>query len=315
MKLKGRWITAPSAPMTTLLAFLAAGIPAAAQTENLLYIFQGGADGGQPAAGLVADEAGNLYGTTTTNGAGGFGTVYELSPPMTSGGSWTQTTLYSFQGFLPNPADGANPQSALVMDEQGNLYGTTASGGNSTLNCGSSYCGTVFKLTHKPGGTWQESVIYSFSGLDGETPYAGLTRGAEGRLYGTTTSGGANNRGTVFELIPPDDDNPAGPWREKVLYNFAGAPDGGAPFAGVVLDRAGNLYGTTYRGGTMDFGSVFELTRPSLPGGAWTESTLYSFTGGSDGSTLYGGVVLMLRETSMALPGRAVTSAAERYFN
>src|SRR5260370_24220932 len=134
MIFKGNLMTAPSALRTALLAFVTAGcIPAAARTENVLYRFQGGADGSQPAAGLIADKAGNLYGTTTTVGTSGFGTVYELSPPATPGGAWTQTTLYSFQGFLTG-SDGANPQSPLLMDENGNLYGTTAAGGDSTYD-------------------------------------------------------------------------------------------------------------------------------------------------------------------------------------
>jgi uncharacterized repeat protein (TIGR03803 family) len=296
MMFKGNLMTAPLALRTALLALVAAGcIPGAAQTETVLYDFQGGADGSQPAAGVIADKEGNLYGTTTTVGATGFGTVYELSPPATPGGVWTQTTVYSFQGFLAGD-DGANPQAPLIMDEEGNLYGTTSQGGNATIDCGLAFglfeCGTVFKLVRprQPGGAWQETVIYRFGGFDGLGPYAGLTWGPGGRLYGATVSGGTNGYGTVFELIPPDD-NPAGPWTEKVLHSFAGGAEGGMSFGGVVLDHAGNLYGTTGSGGALAQGSVFELTRPTVPGGIWTLKTLYSFTGGSDGGQPYNGVV------------------------
>ncbi len=299
MKLARRIMTAAVGPITLALAFVAAGcFPTAAQTETVLYDFQGGADGSQPAAGLVADKAGNLYGTTTTVGMYGFGTVFELSPPANPGGAWTQTTLYSFQGFLAGD-DGATPEGPVTLDEEGNLYGTTYGGGDSTYDCYffNSYCGTVFKLTRprQPGGVWQESVIHRFNGLDGWGPYAGVTLGQGGKLYGTTTSGGitgAAGWGTVYELSPPSDEHPGAGWTATVIYNFAGAPDAGLSIGDVVFGRTGNLYGSTFRGGAQDSGAVFELVHPSTPGGAWTENVLYSFTGGNDGSYPYSGVVI-----------------------
>ncbi len=299
MRFEHRLASAPSALLTTASLFLAAAsIPAAAQTETVLFSFQGiiGLSGSHPVGGLVADEAGNLYGTASVGGRYGAGTVYKLSPPATPGGAWTQTPIYAFKNRFANPPDGAAPQATLVMDERGNLYGTTAHGGNT---CEIFFdCGTVFELVRprRPGGTWQERVLYRFNGADGQNPSAALTWGPGRRLYGTTTAGATLDGGTiwwgaVFELTPPDDDDAGGPWTERVLYAFSGTPDGGSPASAVVFDHHGNLYGTTTVGGALDNGTVFKLTRPSRPGGDWTESILYSFTGGRDGSDINAGVV------------------------
>jgi uncharacterized repeat protein (TIGR03803 family) len=244
----------------------------------VLYGFQGGLDGAQPVAGLIADKAGNLYGTTTFGGAADSGTVYELT---NSAGSWTETVLYSFQAGT----DGAYPYSTLVLDESGNLYGTTLAGGT-----GCFICGTVFRLTRR-SGVWTETVLHSFDGLDGENPYGGLLRDPQGNLYGTTYSGGTSFAGTVYELTAQDDKK-KGPWPETVLYSFTGASDGGFPLSDVVLDKAGRLYGTTTGGGADGFGVVFELTPPKPRAKPWTEAAVYSFTGGNDGAEPYDGVVV-----------------------
>ena len=224
-----------------------------------------------PNAGLVADASGNLYGTTRFGGRFGNGSVFELTPSAT--GSWQIKTLYAFGG---SKTDGWNPLSNLIFDRGGNLYGTTQNG--------KSGHGTVFELSPQPDGTWKESQLYIFTGgSDGESPYAGLVFDELGNLYGTTVLGG-NLRpcypytcGVVFKLSP----NGNGTWTESVIHSFAGT-DGAWPYANLIFDSAGNLYGTTSAGGPGNNGVVFEL-KPS--GSGWTESVLYGFHGGrTDGS-------------------------------
>ncbi len=206
------------------------------------------ADGWIPSAGLIFDAAGNLYGTTGLGGTDGVGTVFELTR---AGGGWTEQVLYNFG------TDGAYPGGGLTFDSAGNLYGTTGEGGIHIL-------GTVFELTPTVGGGWTETVLHNFgSGTDGAYPGAGVTFDAAGNLYGTTQYGGTYNScsggcGTVFELTP----TAGGGWTEQVLLNFNGT--GGAnPYAGLIFDGAGNLYGTTQF--TYDncsgfyCGTVFEL--------------------------------------------------------
>ncbi len=241
--------------------------------ESVLYSFQGGIDGAGPGAGLTPDAAGNMYGTTTAGGGAsgtdcqvdGCGTVYELSP--NSDGSWSEKVLYSFQGG----SDGAFPIGSLVSDRKGNLFGVTLSGGSTPCYFGTG-CGTVFELQRGPSG-WTKSTIYQFvGGTDGMSPQCSLTLDATGNLYGTTEYGGGFvlifGYGTVFELSPAS----GGSWTESVLYRFTGEADGGIPEGGVVLDSAGNLYGTSTAGGTSGVqgnggGTVFKLTN-----GSWTEN-------------------------------------------
>lgn len=230
-------------------------------TETVLYSFLGGNDGISPAASLIMDAAGNLYGTTRLGGATNQGTVFELSPV---GNSWQESVLYTFSGGK----DGGSPQAALTL-KGGTLFGTTPSGGEFSS-------GTVFSLG-QVNGIWKEHVLYSFAGgsSDGAYPYSTLIFDHAGNIYGTTESGGPNEAGSVFELEPSDRT-----WTEKVLYFFTGNTDGGTLDAGVIFDTAGNLYGTTASGGTNSVGTVFELT-PS--NGTWTESVLYNFKGSTDG--------------------------------
>jgi uncharacterized repeat protein (TIGR03803 family) len=255
-------------------------------TEKVLHSFNDdGIDGINPFAGLVFDAAGNLYGTTAQGGTDpcgplGCGTVFELSPMP--GGGWTEKVLYSFG----NGTDGAYPlYGALIFDAAGNLYGTTSSGG--THNCqGNGGCGTVFKLTPTVGGAWTETVLYNFgNGTDGYAPEAGVILDpAGGNLVGTTTYGGTNGCavsqysgcGTVFELTPAA----GGGWTETVVHDFGGDLDGATPLAGLTLDAAGNLYGTTFVGGTYDLGTVFRLSPAGL---GWSETVLYNFSLGSGG--------------------------------
>jgi len=227
--------------------------------ETVLYNFTGGSDGCAPYPGVILDSAGNLYGVASEGGDAfcnsGKGVVFKVD---TSG---SETVLHTFGG-----SDGANPSSVLLFDSTGHLYGTTAYGGSGS-GCGNTGCGTVFKLSPGSGGGWSEAVLYSFCSLsnctDGERPLTGpLVRDAAGNLYGTTVFGGNIKRcngscGVVFKL------NADG--KETVLHTFSGGSDGAFPFAGVVMDGSGNLYGTTAGGGATCFtsstcGVVFRVT-------------------------------------------------------
>ncbi len=221
--------------------------------------------GSDPWAGVIRDEQGNLYGTTTIGGAWGAGAVYKVD---TSGRA---TVLYSFTGA----ADGGNPYAGLIRDAAGNLFGTTLYGGN--LSSCPNYdpgCGVIFKI--EPSG--HETVLYAFTGgSDGAGPYAGLVRDSAGNLYGTTYGGGASGKGVVFKL------DTAG--NLTVLHYFTGGVDGGYPYGGVVLD-SGYLYGTTVFGGAANDGVVYKLDN------AGHETVLYTFTRGADGGWPYAGVTL-----------------------
>ncbi len=243
-------------------------VPARTAAQNMiLHSFNdNGKDGSNPYAGLILDSAGNLYGTTLGGGSHYGGTVFGLTPG--TGGGWTEKVLYSF-------ATGYNPYAGLIFDTAGNLYGTTWGGGTGTIAAG-----TVFELSPNASGTWTAKPLHSFGqSKDGQYPSAGLVFDASGNLFGTTTLGGTQSFGTVFELSPK-----SGGWTEKVLHSFThNFIDGFTPAAGVTLDAAGNLYGTTVNGGVLGAGTVFELT-PTADG-RWTESILHNFDfNGQDGN-------------------------------
>jgi uncharacterized repeat protein (TIGR03803 family) len=233
-----------------------------------------------PSSALVADKAGNLYGVAKFNKTNGLdncgqygcgGAVFKLTHG--SGGTWSYSILHVFRG-----PDGSVPTGSLILDSSGNLYGTTVDGGAHDY-------GTVFEL-HVSAGKWEEKVLYSFAGAptDLDTPLGALTFDGSGNLYGTASNEATNSLGGIFELKPSGNS-----WQETVLYNFTGGSDGGNPYtSNVVLDSAGNLYGTTGGGGEYGAGVVFELN-PS--GGSWTETVLYSFTGGADGGGPASGVI------------------------
>lgn len=229
-------------------------------TEQILYNFSGGNDG-FPAAGLIVDASGNLFGTT--GGPSSTGTVFEL---VKHPGAYSEQILYAFTGH----SDGGYPQAALFMDASGNLFGTTELGGSNNN-------GTVFELKNN-SGTYTEQTLYSFAGgNDGATPDSTLVMDNSGNLYGATQSGGTSNNGTVFELV----NQGAGTYAEQVLHSFTGGNDGANPYAGPIMDALGNLIGTTTYGGPGGAGTVFALVNRS---GTYIEQVLYSFSGGSDGS-------------------------------
>lgn len=234
-----------------LLAAGLGGQPAAKASEATVYGFSAPPKGANPLAGLVRDAAGNFYGTTSEGGQFGLGVVYKLS-------SSGVTVLYSFKGGT----DGANPYVGVTLDSAGNLYGTTFYGGAANV-------GVIYKVD----SSGNETVLHSFTGgADGAVPSSGLTMDARGNLYGTTESGGATGAGTVYRVN--------GGGQVSVLYAFQGSPDGGYPSGDLVLDAAGNLYGTTEFGGSsgdLSYGVVYELTA------GLKEKILYAFTGGTDG--------------------------------
>jgi uncharacterized repeat protein (TIGR03803 family) len=244
-------------------------------TGSVLFAFDGKTHGGLPAAGLIADGAGNLYGTTSSGGdpgcdsGYGCGAVFRLTP------DGTETILHAFEWRK----DGAFPMAPLVADGKGNLFGTTTYGGHTKTNCDSYFgCGVVFRFA--ADGT--ETILHRFSGADGAFPAARLGIDAAGDIFCTTSQGGVNCQsgggcGTVFELAPGG--------REKVLYSFCSQPDctdGSQPYAGVIADSAGNLFGTTTFGGNAycpgGCGTVFELPA----GGSF--KVLHIFTDMADGA-------------------------------
>lgn len=246
-------------------------------TETVLYSFTGGADGGTPYAGLVMDSAGNLYGTTNAGGAHGQGTVFELS---NSGGTWTETVLYSFAGS----PDGAAPEAGLILHESAGivtLAGTTTVGGTGTGCIFGTTCGTVFRLSQNGSG-WTEQVMYSFQGgSDGGIPFAGLTFDNHGNLYGTTTQYGLCC-GTIFELSPRKSG-----YVLSTLYTFTGGADGSYSRSTLIRDHSGNLYGTTSAGANQ-LGTVFQLQKI---GSSWKLNTLHTFTDSPDGAVPDAGLV------------------------
>jgi uncharacterized repeat protein (TIGR03803 family) len=220
--------------------------------ETVLYNFKAGADGAHPFAGLVHGAAGDLYGTTVEGGASNRGTVFKLNK------AGKETVLHSF-----DHQDGSYPDAGLLRDSAGNVYGATVEGGASAF-------GSVFMLD----STGKETVLHSFTGgADGKYSYVygSLARDTAGNFYGTTLAGGDSNQGIVFKLDTTG--------KETILYTFTGGADGGYPYAGVLLDSKGNIYGTTYLGGASGQGTVFRLSTTGK------EKVLYSFTGGADGGS------------------------------
>lgn len=259
-------------------------------TAIMLHAFTG-ADGSNPASGVIADASGNLYGTTQGGGVYGAGTVFKLTP--NSNGRWTESVLYSFTGAT----DGDQPVGGLVLDGSGNFYGTALFGGNG--------CGVVFKLD----AAGNQQVIHTFtsdSPDDGCWPYAGLVQDQSGNLYGTTSWGGgpagpcSSGCGTVFKV------DPAG--NETVLHGFTGPPDGRYLRGNLIVDASGSLYGTSQGGGTgscyagIGCGTLFSV---DING---NENLLYQFTGGSDGAQP---VAALVRDTAGNFYGTTSSGGAK----
>ncbi len=237
-------------------------------STKILHAFTGGADGQTPLASLVLDGNGNLFGTTSAGGdAKGDGTVFELTP---SNGGYNFKTIYTFTGG----ADGQNPSTPLVVDQNGDLFGTTGHGSTSS--------GTVFELTPGSNG-YTLNTLYTFTGgNDGDNPGAVVLH--NGDLFGTTSKGGKNNDGTVFELTPGSNG-----YTLSTLYTFTGGNDGADPASGLIIDGSGNLFDSTYAGGSDQLGTVFEMTSGSS---GYTFNTIYTFAGGADGMAPNAGLVL-----------------------
>jgi uncharacterized repeat protein (TIGR03803 family) len=301
----------------------------ASASEKVLHTFVSGKDGASQQYGVISDSAGNLYGSSSLGGATNNGVIFRLTPTGT--GSWQETMIYHFTGGK----DGANP-GPLAIDAAGNLYGVAQGAGRPTHGtpvCIASGCGTIFRLS--PGGPsgWTFNVLHAFTGVndgsipqsitldskgdifvttlaalhaggavfemspsasglngktihvfpansttDGNEPRGPVIVDAAGNLFGTTEFGGAHFDGTIYELTP----GTGGAYTESLIYSFTGGNDGGEPWGALTFDSSGNLVGVATGGGVNRGGVVFMLTPGS---GTWNESVLYSFSGGSDGST------------------------------
>ena len=274
--------------------------PAAGLTDwtlTTLYNFQGSPnDGTTPLSGVVWDHSGHLVGVTQRGGGSGnghcpvgCGIVYELSPPATAGGAWTETVLHYF-----SDAQGSYPVGAPVVGASGDVYGATSGGGRQNE-------GTVFRLTPPASGSsvWSFRVLHVFTGLDGVSPLGALTLHGKNVLYGTTQNGGGGGPctqqgcGTVFQLVPPA--VAGGTWTENVLHSFTSGNDGEQPQAKLLFDSAGNIYGTTPGGGAegLSGGIVFELSPPAAGGSTWTETILHAFPyNAGDAFVPSGGLIL-----------------------
>ncbi len=263
-----------------------------AQNYSIIYNFSGGLGGSYPYDGLTMDRAGNLYGTTHDGGSSDQGLVFKLT---NHNGSWIFIPLYSFRGGN----DGSHPYASVTIGPDGNLYGATFDGGLGGPECAPGGCGTVYKLTPPArlckslSCPWTETVLYrlSQSPTGVNSPYGRVIFDTAGNIYGTAWGGGTGGCespgcGAVYKLTPS-----GGGWTFSVIYSFTGHGDGSSPYSPVTMDPAGNIYGTTFYGQGLfqGYGTVFEL----LPSGSgWIEKTLYTFGGGSDGGYPWAGVIL-----------------------
>jgi len=253
-----------------------------AQTLTTLYNFGSRpGDGENPQAGVVFDNAGNLYGTTALGGIGSDGTLFQLSPPVNQGGPWTETIIRR----LRDTPDGASPEGRVVVNSKGGFFTTAYSGGATDQGAVLAAFPPVV-----PGGPWTEKVLYSFGSVlnDGLNPNSGVIA-SKHVLYGTTSNGGAKRRGTVFQLTPPA--VPSDPWIETILHSFNAGGDAAFPLGELIIDSNGNLFGVTVLGGADNVGAVYEVSPPAVAGDPWTEQVVYSFSG-PDGSSPFGRLLL-----------------------
>jgi uncharacterized repeat protein (TIGR03803 family) len=256
-----------------------------AQSYEVIYNFTGGADGAHPLTGMTVAGEQAFYGTTNDRGLD-WGTVFKFSRPAAD---WNLNTLFSFTPWNKTPLygnGGTRTTAGITLGPNGGLYATTESGGNM------SGCGAVYELVPSQNAffpQWSQRVVYQFGGNlgghhDGCGPNATVIFDHAGSIYGTTFQGGAYTYGgTVYKITP----TPSG-WEEAVLWNFGDGSDGSQPFNSLIIDRSGNLYGTTTRGGQYNWGTVFELT-PSPSG--WTETILHDFQNEADGAVPYTGLI------------------------
>jgi uncharacterized repeat protein (TIGR03803 family) len=264
--------------LAVILIALSLSSTGSSQTEKILHTFTG-ADGSSPWGGVIADRAGNIYGTTIAGGAlGCCGTVFELSP--SADGTFTEKLIYDFS--VGGYTTGLLPYGGVVFDSNGNLYGSTLTGGTN-------FAGLVFQLSPASDGNWTEKVLYNFTGgTDGGSLFGcGLTVDAAGNVYGNSDEGGAYGYGAIFEIVP----GPNGIYTEKVIHSFKGGNDGTNPYSNpVIIDAAGRIYGATAGGGAHDFGIVYQLTPES--NGTWAEKIIYNFTGENGLAGPFGGLVM-----------------------
>ncbi|HTQ57421.1 MAG TPA: choice-of-anchor tandem repeat GloVer-containing protein [Bryobacteraceae bacterium] len=272
----------------TVFSLRPPAVPGGVWTEQVLHRFTGPPDDGALPESLLAIGPGadgrmSLYGTTTRGGASGGGTVFALTPPLSPGGDWQETVLYS---FTKSGHQGYNPFSGVVLGPGSpkgpSLFGVTGFGGG-----GAGAVGSVYVLTPPTASEpWRFEVLYRFSpNGSGSSPGPIVTAGGAGApfvLFGTTAEGSPTSSGTVYSLMPPA--TSGNPWIESQLYEFIDRADGAAPEGGVVAGADGTLYGTASQGGPAGYGVVFSLTPPTSPDGQWKESTVYGFTGGADGA-------------------------------
>jgi uncharacterized repeat protein (TIGR03803 family) len=266
-----------------------AAIQVSAQREKTIYVLHGSPDGDFPQAPVIADKAGNLYGNAYEGGAFGFGMTFELSPPAVSGGAWTETDLHDFTGGT----DGGGPIGPLALDAAGNLYGVANFGATGNV-------GLIFELSPPAtqGSAWTQTVV---AGADISS--SGVTMDSKGNLYWVNGFGGLvlsqcagffSGCGSVYEAMPPA--TSGGSWTSVDLYDFGtngGANDPRQPIYGLSVSRSGALYGEAAGGGTNGFGAVYKLTPPATSGGAWTETVIYNFKGGTtDGSQPVGAMFI-----------------------
>ncbi|HEY3637279.1 MAG TPA: choice-of-anchor tandem repeat GloVer-containing protein [Rhizomicrobium sp.] len=255
--------------------------PALADSLKIIHTFVDIAKGARPRAALTSDASGNLYGTTYTGAPDGNGTVFELSPPANGKKKWTQTVLHR---FTTNVKNGIYPDSSVILDKDGNLYGTTSEGGINDA-------GVIFELVRpiEAGADWHEIVIHRFTGgADGGTPHGTMVFGPDGALYGAAGFGGKSGAGLIYRFSQMGN----GKWKEDILYNFTNGADGGYPYCTPIFDGAGNLYGTALNGGNTGNGVVFELAPPAPGGKKWAETVLHSFDDSTDGVEPRMGVIM-----------------------
>ncbi len=289
---RGQWGRRATSQLTLGVLLVAAFFLSAAQaqTYSILFNFSGGLSGAYPYDGLTMDRAGNFYGTTYDGGSLGMGMVFKLT---NHNGSWTFSPLYSFRGGN----DGSHPWSSVTIGPDGALYGATPVGGLGGPQCQPGGCGTVYKLTpparlcNNLNCPWTETVLYRLaeSSTGVNSPYSRVIFDSAGNMYGTAWGGGtggcaSSGCGAVYKMT-----RSGGSWNFSLIYSFTGQGDGTNPYSPLVMDAAGNLYGTTYYGSGFfnGYGTVFELT-PSA--GGWSESTLHTFSGGSDGGSPFAGL-------------------------